>query len=204
MGHHAIILDPTQRDARIPRPWLAALPFLGLATASVALDAAPELPWIVGVAVAGLFLVAAAARALQRYAELRQLRAAADRLIRRDDTRTQQSPFLGWRAQELTKPSRRRTLASSLRHVVRELDASALPGASPLNRRAARPYADRLSELARAVEDPDVRVSARGVLLAESLLTDAASPLYDRQRAGQIGNALAQVERALLDTGRAR
>ena len=201
MGHHAVILDPT-RDARIPRPWLAAVPLLGLAAASVALDAAPELPWTVGVAVAGLFLVAAAARALQRYVELRQLRAAADRLIRRDDTRTQQSRFLGWRAQELTRPSRRRTLARSLRHVVRELDASTLPGASPLNRRAARPYATRLAELARSVEDPDIRVFARGVLLAESLLTDAASPLYDRDRAGQLGNALAQVEKALLDPRR--
>jgi hypothetical protein len=202
VGHHAIILDPTRRDARIPRPGLAALPLLAVAAASVALDAAPELPWIVGVAVAGLFLVAAAARAIQRYAELRQLRTAADRLIRRDDTRTQQSPFLGWRADELTKPSRRRTLASSLRHVVRELDAAALPGASPLNRRAARPYADKLSELARLVEDPDNRISARGVLLAESLLTDAASPLYDRERADNLGTALAHVERALRGTGR--
>jgi hypothetical protein len=202
VGHHAVILDPTRRDARIPRPGLAALPLLALAAASMGLDAAPELPWTVGVAVAGLFLVAAAARALQRYAELRQLRAAADRLIRRDDTRTQQSPFLGWRAEELTKPSRRRTLARSLRHIVRELDASALPGASPLNRRAARPYVDKLSELARLVEDPDVRVSARGVLLAESLLTDAASPLYDRARAGQLPSALTQVERALRETGR--
>jgi hypothetical protein len=202
VGHHALILDPSRRDARIPRPWLAALPLLALAAASVALDAAPQLPWIVGVAVAVLFLLAGMARALQRYVELRQLRAAADRLIRRDNARIQQSPFLGWRAAELTKPSRRRTLAASLRHVVRELDAAALPGASPLNRRAARPHVDKLSELARLVEDPDIRVSARGVLLAESLLTDAASPLYDRERADNLGPALVHVERALRGTGR--
>jgi hypothetical protein len=202
VGHHAIILDPSRRDARIPRPWLAALPLLALAAVSVALDAAPQLPWIVGVAVAVLFLLAGMARALQRYIELRQLRAAADRLIRRDNLRIQQSPFLGWRAEELTKPSRRRILARSLRHVVRELDAATLPGASPLNRRAARPYVDKLSELARLVEDLDSRISARGVLLAESLLTDAASPLYDRQRAGQIGTALAQVEQALREASR--
>lgn len=204
MGHHAVILDPTRRDARIPRPGVAALPLLALAAVSVALDAAPALPWIVGVAVASVFLVAGAARALQRYVELRQLRSAADRLIRRDDIRTRQSPFLGWRADELTKPSRRRTLARSLRHIVRELDPSALPGASPLNRRAARPYADRLSELAGVVDDLDVRVSARGVLLAESLLTDSASPLYDRQRAGQIDSALTRVEKALVEPRRMR
>jgi hypothetical protein len=203
VGQHAIILDPTRRDARIPHPWLAALPLLALAVASVALDAAPQLPWTVGVAVAAFFLLAAAARAIQRYAELRQLRAAADRLIRRDDTRMQQSSFLAWRAEELTKQSRRRTLARSLRHVVRELDASTLPGASPINRRAARPFADKLSELARLVEDPDTHISARGVLLAESLLTDSTSPLYDRQRASNIASALVQVERALGENGRA-
>ena len=203
MGQHAVILDSSRRAARIPHPWLAALPLLALAAASVALDAAPQLPWTVGVAVAAFFLVAGAARAIQRYAELRQLRATADRLIRRDDTRLQQSPFLAWRAGELTKPSRRRTLAHSLRHVVRELDASTLPGASPLNRRAARPYADKISELARLVEDPDTHISARGVLLAESLLTDSTSPLYDRQRSGKIASALVQVERALRETGRA-
>jgi hypothetical protein len=203
VGQHAIILDPTRRDAHIPHPWLAALPLLALAAASVALDAAPQLPWTVGVAVAAFFLVAGAARAIQRYAELRQLRAAADGLIRRDDTRMQQSPFLAWRSEELTKPSRRRTLAHSLRHVVRELDASTLPGASPLNRRAARPYADRLSKLARLVEDPDTHISARGVLLAESLLTDSTSPLYDRQRSGNLASAIAQVERALRENGRA-
>jgi hypothetical protein len=202
VGHHAVILDPTRRDARIPRPGLAALPLLALAAASIALAAAPQLPWIVGVAVATLFLAAGVARAIQRYAELRQLRSAADRLIRRGDTRAQQSPFLLWRAEELTKPSRRRTLARSLRHIVRELDASALPGASPLNRRAARPYADRLSDLARLIEDPDNRISARGVLLAESLITDSTSPLYDRTCAGHLGDALKQVERALRETGR--
>ncbi len=53
------------------------------------------------------------------------------------------------------------------------------------------------------MEDPDNYVSARGILLAESLLTDAASPLYDRAQAGQLGSALTQVERALRETSRA-
>jgi hypothetical protein len=198
MGHHAIILDPTRRGARIPRPGLAALPLLALAAASVALDAAPEMPWTVGVAVAAVFLAAAAARALQRYAELRQLRAAADRLIRRGDKRALQSPFLRWRSDELTKSSRRKQLAGSLRHIVRELDARALPGASPLNRDAVRPFAGRFTELARLLENPDTPVSARGVLLAEALLTDSDSPLYNRARSTQLDIELARVEKALL------
>ena len=169
-----------------------------LAAASFALDAAPDLPWIVGVAVATLFLGAGAARALQRYLELRRLRASADKLIQREDTRVHQSAFLEWRAAELTKLSRRRDLARSLRHIVRELSPSTLPGASPLNRRAVRPYRDRFAELARIADDPAIGVSARGVLLAESLLTDARSPLYDRARASQLPVALRQVERALV------
>ena len=197
MAHHAVILEP-RRGAPIPRPWIAALPLLALAAASFALDAAPDLPWIVGVVVAAFFLAAAAARALQRYLELRRLRASADRLIQREDTRIAQSAFLEWRAAELTTPGRRRSLARSLRHIVRELSSSTLPGASPLNRRAARPYADRLAELARVVDDPAITVHARGVLLTENLLTEAGSPLYDRSRASQLPVALHQVERALV------
>ena len=64
MGQHAVILDSSRRAARIPHPWFAALPLLALAAASVALDAAPQLPWTVGVAVAAFFLVAGAARAI--------------------------------------------------------------------------------------------------------------------------------------------
>jgi hypothetical protein len=197
VAHNAVILDPRRR-APIPRPWIAALPLLALAAASFALDAAPDLPWIVGVVAAAFFLAAGAARALQRYLELRSLRATADRLIQREDTRIGQSAFLEWRAAELTKLSRRHSLARSLRHVVRELSPSTLPGASPLNRRAVRPYADRLAELARIVDDPVVTVNARGVLLAENLLTEAASPLYDRSRTPQLPVALRQVERALV------
>ena len=198
MSHHAVIFEPTRGAARIPRPWIAALPLLLLAAASVSLDAAPQLPWTVGVAVGALFLAGGLARGLQRYLELRQLRAAADRLIRRDDPRSAQSPFIGWRCQELTQPGRRRTLARSLRHVVREISPTTLPGASPLNRRAARPFADRFRQLADLVDDPATPVSARGILLAESLLTDGDSPLYDRARASRLGAELARVENILL------
>jgi len=197
VAQHAVVFEP-RRGAAIPRPWVAALPLLALAAASFALEAAPDLPWIVGVAVAALFLAAGTARVLQRSLELRRLRASADRLIQREDTRTGQSAFLEWRAAELTRFNRRHALARSLRHVVRELSPSTLPGASPLNRRAARPYAERLAELARIADDPTITVNARGVLLAENLLTEAASPLYDRARASQLPAALRQVERALL------
>lgn len=198
MSHHAVIFEPTRSSVRVPRPWVAALPLLVLAAASATLDAAPRLPWTVGAAVAAFFFLAGLGRAGQRYIELCQLRAAADRLIRRDDTKLQHSPFLEWRAAELTRSGRRRTLARSLRHVVRELDPATLPGASPLNRRAARPYASRLGDLAHLLEDPATEVSPRGVLLAEAFLTAADSPLYNRARAADLGVELARVERALL------
>lgn len=198
MGQHAIALARLRhRELELPRPGVAALPLLLLAGVSLALDAAPELPWIVGIAVAALFLVAAAGRAIQQYLELRRLRATADRLILRDDTRLPKSPFLEWRAEELTGAKRRHALASSLRHVVHELDAAVLPGASPLNRRAVRPYRGQFDELARLLDDPVHDVSARGVLLVESLLTDPASPLYDRDRADRVVQEIDRAARIL-------
>jgi hypothetical protein len=61
-----------------------------------------------------------------------------------------------------------------------------------LNRAAARPHADLIDELAERFEDVDRPVSARGVLLTSSLLTDRSSPLYARDRAGEIRGALAR------------
>jgi hypothetical protein len=198
MGQHAIALARSRhRELELPRPGVAALPLLLLAGVSLTLVAAPELPWTVGIAVAALFLVAAAGRASQQYLELRRLRATADRLILRDDTRLPKSPFLEWRAEELTAVGRRRALAHSLRHVVHELDATVLPGASPLNRRAVRPYRDQFAELARLVDDPSHEVSARGVLLVESLLTDSASPLYDRDRTDRLAQEVDRAARTL-------
>jgi hypothetical protein len=197
VSHHAVIFEPTRGSARIPRPLVAAVPLFLLAAASAALDLAPRLPWTVGATVAGFFLVAGLGRATQRYVELRRLRAAADRLIRREESMAHNSPFLEWRADELTRSSRRRTLARSLRHVLRQLDPATLPGASPLNRRAARPFAPRLAHLANAVDDLTVPITARGVLLAESFLTDPASPLYDRTQVARLGAELSRIEKAL-------
>jgi hypothetical protein len=203
MGQNAIALTRARHRALgLPRPGAAALPLLLLAAVSIALVAAPELPWAVGVAAAALFLVAAAGRAIQRYLELRRLRATADRLILRDDARLPKSPFLEWRAQELTGAARRKALARSLRHVVREVDAAVLPGASPLNRRAARRYAERFAELARLLDEPAQEVSARGMLLVEALLTDSASPLYDRSRADRLAHDIDRATRTLIGPAR--
>jgi hypothetical protein len=75
---------------------------------------------------------------------------------------------------------------------VDELDVDLLPGSSPLNRAAARPHADLIEELAERLDDVDRPVSARGVLLTESLPTDGSSPLYARDRAGELRGALAR------------
>ena len=178
---------------------MAALPLLALALASAALDAAPDLPWTVGVAVAGLFLVAGAARALQSYLELRRLRATADRLILRPETRRRSSPLLDWRSGELTDPAHRHALARSVRHVVRELSPAVLPGASPLNRPAVRPHAGRLAELAALLDDPAREITARGVLLLEALLCEPGSSLYRGNAGARVGDELGRVARALTD-----
>ena len=65
-----------------------------------------------------------------------------------------------------------------------------LPSAVPLNRAGARPHVDLIRALAARLLAP-APVSARGVLLVQELLTDGYhSPLYDRERAGDLRPAL--------------
>ena len=54
-----------------------------------------------------------------------------------------------------------------------------LPGAVPLNRAAVRPYRHQLDALV-ALLDGTEPITARGVLVAQQLLSSPASPLYDR------------------------
>src|SRR5262249_34563202 len=99
-------------------------------------------------------------------------------------------PLLAWRASQLTSDRNRRILARSLRGVLSELDGHVLPGASPLNRAATRPHSDLIETLADRLEEVARPVSARGILLVEVLLTDGSGPLYARDPAGEIGEAL--------------
>ncbi len=188
-------LVTARRRARVPSPVAAALPLVALAAFALLLDAAPELPWEVGVAVAGLFATAAAARLTQRWLAVQHLRRVADQLILRGG-RAATSPLVAWRALELTSEHQRRLMAREATRLVRELGPETLPGAVPLNRAVARRHRSALEELADMLEH-EPAVDARGILLAKQLLTSPGSPLYDRDAAPDLAAHLRRVRLAL-------
>lgn len=184
-------------SGRVPSPSRAALPLFAPAAAAVALMLAPAVPAAAAGAVALAFASAGLLRALAAYRERSRLRQFADRAILQDVVPGRRSPLVRWRCAELTAPAARVRTARSVSRLVRELESPTLPGASPVNRIAAREslhllrqLADRLSALERPVE-------ARGVLQASWLLVDGASPLYDRGEAHSLPRALSRALAAL-------
>ncbi|MGD0715070.1 MAG: hypothetical protein ABSB24_12940 [Gaiellaceae bacterium] len=116
--------------------------------------------------------------AAQRWEERRRACAAADEWIMRGyESRASR---LGWRVEELTSRRERRLLGGSVRGIVPELAAGRLPGASPLNRVALRPFRAELIALADSLDDLGRPVSAAGILGVRRLLTEPGSVLYAR------------------------
>lgn len=186
----------SRRQANVPRPLAAASPLLALAVIAIGLDAAPDLPWETGVAAASLFAAAAVVRLGQKWIAVRRLRSIADRIILRGGDRPTASPLVLWRTAELTSPRHRRSVAADAARLARDLDASTLPGAVPLNRAVVRPYRQELETLAATI-DGRQPISARGMLLAQQLLSSPASPLYDRGAAETLAPRLRRVLSAL-------
>jgi len=179
----------------IPRPFRSAWPFLALAVVGLALDADHRLPWLVGAGIAAVFLVAGGARLAEAELRLRGLRAAADRQILRGVAKPY-SEFLTWRAGELAEDRWRRRVERPLRRLVRSLERSTLPGASPVNRVAGRRHLDALREILERLDDR-APVGARGVLLAHDFLTSPGSPLYAREREAAFPRTLREIRREL-------
>jgi hypothetical protein len=100
------------------------------------------------------------------------------------------SPRFAWRTNELCSDEHRRSLAESLIEVARASEARYLPGASPLNRPAARDQLALILHLGAVLADTHRRVAPRGVLLTEQLLTEPKSPLYRRAATGDLAAAL--------------
>jgi hypothetical protein len=100
-------------------------------------------------------------------------------------------------SRDASSPRRRRSLARSLRGVVRSLDAKHLPGASPLNRVGVAPYEGEIQALADRVGDLDRPASRLGLDLVRNLLCDGGSPLYDRDRSHEIPTTVRDILRAL-------
>lgn len=88
-------------------------------------------------------------------------------------------PLLSLRAQALARPANRRSLAASIRKLLRQSSQTPVhPLAAPLADLASvRSLHDELEDLAEHLDAP-VPVSARGVALVQELMEDGASPLY--------------------------
>jgi hypothetical protein len=106
-------------------------------------------------------------------------------------------PRLAWRTNELVAKEHRRDLAQVLVEVVHGSGPRYLPGASPLNRVAARAETELLLRLAARLADTKHAVRPRGVLLVERLLDGGSSPLYARERAGRLHASLEEALAAL-------
>ena len=146
-------------------------PFVVLAAGSLALDAAPQIPWSAGVAGAGLFAAAGAVRRAQLAAEQRSARRVADDRI----LRGRGVPH--WREHELTSRHARAGRRREVERLLRTASAARLRSASPIDRVAVRRSSALFRRLAERLAD-DRPVSARGILFVDQLLRDPASPLY--------------------------
>ena len=107
------------------------------------------------------------------------------------------SPRLAWRTNELTSSEHRRALAESIVHLVHASEARYLPGASPVDRVAAREQHALLLRVAAVLEDLQRRVPPRGVLLVERLLSGSRSPLYLQRQPRDLRAALTEALKAL-------
>jgi hypothetical protein len=174
---------------RIPSPLVASRPFFALGTVVLLATLFGPIPDRHGLVLGALCAAAGAARWSWETAVLRGLkRTANDALVQ--GARPERSPLLSWRAAELTSASYRRSLARSLRGVVRDATARISISASPVNRQAARGEVEAIERLATRLGDLDHPAEPRGILFVEDLLTDGFGPLYARERASDLRSAL--------------
>jgi hypothetical protein len=192
MAAHA----PRYSSLDLPRPLRSAWPLLALAGCALAFEADPRLPWLLGAAAAACFAVAAGARMWRARRELAAVRGAADRLIVLAPRSHDASELVLWRSSELTAPEARAALRRELERTIRQLDPSTLPSSSPLRRVAARRHEDLLRLIALRVGD-NRPVAARGILLAQRLVRDPASPLYAEDAEAQLARLLSRILGAL-------
>ena len=179
---------------RIPTVFTASVA-LAAGAVAIALGAVGDMSATVAITVAGGCAVLALGPVAIASHDRSAMRVRADMLLRKGFRVHPASPLLTWREAELTSERRRKALARSLTHIVRELEGRVLPGAVPLNRVAARPHVGLIRVLAERVGLLDRPVTAQGMLLVQDLVTDGfGSPLYVPERAGELEST---VERCL-------
>jgi len=101
-----------------------------------------------------------------------------------------------WRCAELTTRAQRDRLRKEIDRTLAMVAPGRLPSASPLRRPEVRANADLFARLAARLDD-EQPVSARGVLLAQTLLRDPASPLYSESGGRDLARMLRRVIGAL-------
>jgi hypothetical protein len=181
----------------IPRPFHSGLTLMAIGLLPLAAGAAGLIRPLTGLVFAAIFVAAGALQALLAYLELARLRRRADGELR-NGRRPYFSPALvSWRSSELVSARHRQAVARAVTRTERALSPSTLPNASPLNRVAARPHVDLIHTLAERLAALDHPIEPRGVLLVEELLTSPGSPLYERERAGELRASLLECIEAL-------
>jgi hypothetical protein len=113
------------------------------------------------------------------------------------------SEQLALRAKQLTDPSNQRRIARDLRRVIDYAErhrssatVSAVVIDAPSVRRGRRPIAELAEQLERAGP-----ASPRGIVLAWALLTDGASPLFNRHAGRTVASAVRDIREALERDG---
>jgi hypothetical protein len=116
----------------------------------------------------------------------------------------EETPEMALRARQLAEPRTQQEIARNLRRAMRYAERQGSRGA--LSCVVTRPSAVRagkpaLAELAEQLERGG-SVNPRGVVLATTLLTDAASPLFDPHCERAVSEAVREVQHALEEAPR--
>lgn len=174
----------------LPRPIRSGLALAAIGLLPLALGLATAIRPLSGLVFAGIFFAVGALRWSLAHFELVGIRRRADLELRREPRPYLLPSFAQWRASELTSDHHRLALSRSVARTVRDLSPAVLPGASPLNRVAARPHIDLFRQLAERLAALDRPLTPQAILQIEDLLTSPNSPLYARERASELGTSL--------------
>jgi hypothetical protein len=174
----------------LPRPIRSGLAIALVGLLPLALGLTAVIRPLSGLVFAAIFLAAGALQSSLAHFELIGIRRRADLELRREPRPYLLSSFAQWRASELTSDRHRLALARAVARTEHDLSPALLPGASPLNRVAARPHVDLFRRLAERLAALDRPVTPQAVLQVEELLTSPESPLYARERARQMRTSL--------------
>lgn len=180
-----------------PRPIRSGLAVAAAGLVPLTLGLANYIRPLSGLVFAAIFLVAGTLQSSLAYHELVGIRRRADLELRHEPRRYLLSSIAQWRADELTSDRHRLALSRAVARTERELSPALLPGASPLNRVAARPHLALFRRLAKRLSALDRPVTPQAVLRVEELLTSAESPLYSRERAWELRGSLLDAIRAV-------